>query len=165
MKAVSLAVFSLLGLGSGIGMADDRLPETSFFTGVYERVGKDAAESPGLIDDLVRIVPASEGWGLMLYPCAAEPGGEATETAEKATDWPLELRAFGHNEVPNILYAADDAADGTEGAGNLWCQYFSDHGNYPIFNCRSQKRGTFTLWPITDERMEACMSAAGQPHL
>src|SRR5690606_5711803 len=93
----------LLALAATAAGAEDRYPDSAFFTGVYERVGRDAQSPPGLIDDLLRIDPAAEGWGLRVSRCIAvdEPG------------WPLDLRHSGYDEVPNIL-------EGRDGPFGLW---------------------------------------------
>lgn len=138
MRALPL----LLALAATAAGAEDRYPDTSFFTGVYERVGRDAQSPPGLIDDLLRIEPAAEGWGLRVSRCAAldEPG------------WPLDLRHSGYDEVPNIL-------EGRDGPFGLWCQYFTDHSNYPILTCGSETGARFTLWAVTDDRAAECGAA------
>ncbi|MBJ2150863.1 hypothetical protein [Paracoccus sp. IB05] len=129
-----------------MAQAETLRPDTSFFTGVYERVGRSGAEAPALIDDLVRIAPFEGAWALDVFPCAtgAEQGA------------PIRLSPSEFNEVPNIV-------EGKAGRFGLWCQYFTDHSNYPILTCQSETGARFTLWPITDERMTACMTAAGQP--
>lgn len=119
------------------GPADAPPPE--FFTGVFERVGRDASDPPGLINDLLRITPTAEGWGLSLRPCDAVEG----------QDWPLELRHTSFGEVPNIL-------EGKQGETGLWCQYFTDHSNYPVLTCASDQGARFTLWAVTDAREAAC---------
>ncbi|WP_157970886.1 hypothetical protein [Pseudogemmobacter bohemicus] len=143
--AFRLAALALV-LVSGAAAAEERRPDPSYFTGVYERVGRSGAEIPALIDDLVRIAPTPEGWGLLLYSCAGgmQPDG-----------WPIEFRPDEYGEVPNILAAKD-------GPFALWCQYFNDHSNYPILPCQSDMGAQFTLWPVTDERMTACLKAAGE---
>lgn len=132
----------LLALAATAAGAEDRYPDTSFFTGVYERVGRDEQSPPGLIDDLLRIEPAAEGWGLRISRCAAldEPG------------WPLDLRHSEYDEVPNIL-------EGRDGSFGLWCQYFTDHSNYPILTCGSEMGARFTLWAVTDDRAAECGAA------
>ena len=88
----------------------------------------------------MRIRPTAQGWGLLVSRCDGREG----------PGWPLELRPSVHDEVPNIL----------EGAG-LWCQYFSDHGNYPIVTCAAADGVRFTLWAVTDDRAAGC--GAGLP--
>lgn len=129
----------LLVLAATAAGAEDRYPDTSFFTGVYERVGRDGNHPPGLIDDLMRIQPTTRGWGLLLNRC--DGPGELS--------WPLELRPSTYDEVPNILEAGGSPPD-------LWCQYFTDHSNYPILTCEAASGARFTLWAVTDERAAAC---------
>lgn len=142
MKAVMLAMPLLIF--AAVAQAESIRPDTGFFTGVYERVGRSGAAPPGLIDDLVRIAPAEGVWALDLSPCVTVPEPDAT----------IRLAPSGYEEVPNIL-------EGKAGPFGLWCQYFVDHSNYPILSCQSEMGARFTLWPITDARMTACMTAAG----
>lgn len=128
-----------------MAQAETIRPDTSFFTGVYERVGRSGAEAPALIDDLVRIAPVKGIWALDVVPCATGADHDA----------PIRLNPSGYDEVPNLVV-------GKAGSFGLWCQYFTDHSNYPILTCQSETGARFTLWPITDERVAACKTAAGQ---
>lgn len=139
-------VFAAAFLTCGaMAQAETIRPDTSFFTGVYERVGRSGAEVPALIDDLVRITPVDGTWALDVFPCATVADQDA----------PIRLNPLDFGEVPNIL-------EGQAGPSGLWCQYFTDHSNYPILTCQSEMGARFTLWPITDERLTVCMMAAGQ---
>ena len=118
--------------------AEGQLPPPDYFTGVYERVGRSGGDAPVLVDDLVRLIPAPGGEGLILRPCAA--GG---------TEVSLRPESFG--DVSNLLSTP---------AGQDWlgCQYFNDMDNYPILNCHDGRGGRITLWPAND-RETACGAA------
>ncbi|NGM46832.1 hypothetical protein G5B31_14945 [Rhodobacter sp. SGA-6-6] len=133
----------VLTLCAGAAGAEGR-PDPSFFTGIYERVGRDGTDPPGLLDDLLRIQPTVQGWGLLVTRC--DGPGELS--------WPLELRPSSYDEVPNILVAGGGPPD-------LWCQYFTDHSNYPILTCEAASGARFTLWAVTDDRAADC--GAGLP--
>lgn len=123
----------------GLPGAPEGVPPPSFFAGVFERVGRDASDPPGLINDLLRITPTTDGWGLNLNRCDGSDGD----------GWPIELRHSLYDEVPNIL-------EGKLGATGIWCQYFTDHSNYPVLTCASELGARFTLWAVTDDRTQAC---------
>ncbi|GAB1363611.1 hypothetical protein MASR1M32_28470 [Rhodobacter sp.] len=141
--ALALALALALCSGSA-ALAEQSYPDLSYFTGVYERVGRDAGTPPALINDLLRITPAADGKGLTVRSCdpLAHEG------------WPLELRPGEFDEVPNIL-------EGKDGPFGFWCQFFNDHSNYPVLTCASQMGARFTLWAITDDRAADC--SAGLP--
>lgn len=130
----------LLLLCASPAVAEQTRPDPSYFTGVYERVGRNAASPPGLINDLVRITPAATGWGFVMQDCAvpADPGAA------------LDMRPSGYDEVPNIV-------EGKDGPFQVWCQYFNDHSNYPILTCASDMGARYTLWAVTDARATSCM--------
>lgn len=117
--------------------AEDFYPETNYFTGIYQRVGRSAGDAPGLVNDLVRIDPAAEGWGLELRGCT---------TPDAA---PLDLRRDTIGEVLNVLVAK-------EGQSWLVCQFFNDAGNYPILNCESETGTRFTLWALSEASPSDC---------
>lgn len=133
-----LVVLVLVLSAHGVA-AEEQRPDPSYFTGVYERVGRDAASPPGLIDDLLRIEPAAEGWGIVVRSCTA-----LAEPVEQ-----MELRPGEYDEVPNMI-------EGQSGPFAVWCQYFNDHSNYPILTCASEMGARFTLWAVTDERAASC---------
>ena len=142
----SLSLLRFAGaLGSGLlfcapmAAAEDGVPDPSYFTGVYERVGRDAEDPPGLINDHLRITPANDGWGLVVSGCDGGP----------QEGWPIELRRSGMDEVPNIV-------EGRDGPFAFWCQYFNDHSNYPVLTCASEMGARFTLWAVTDRLEERC---------
>jgi hypothetical protein len=91
------------------------------------------------MDDLLYIRPTAEGWGLLVSRC----DGVSEITG------PIELRPSVYAEVTNLLEGIDDPH-------GLWCQYFTDHSNYPVLTCATEMGGRFTLWAVTDERAAAC---------
>ena len=125
-------VLALL-LSAGAAMA--QTPPADYFTGVYERIGRDDATPPGVVNDLVRLSPAKAG--LALSVC-----GEAADTP------PVLLVFDRFGDVGNLLSTP-------EGADWLGCQYFNDMDNYPMLNCHDGKGGRFTLWPV-NERAADC---------
>ncbi|MDQ2066605.1 hypothetical protein Q9295_09480 [Xinfangfangia sp. CPCC 101601] len=101
MNRAGLAMMALLSGVTGPARAEDSLPDPAFFSGVYQRVGRDAAMPPGLLNDLVRIEPAAQGWGLVVRSCGAETADE--------TDLPMPLQVSTFTEVRNILEPANEA--------------------------------------------------------
>jgi hypothetical protein len=114
---------------------DDRhVPPPDYFTGVYERVGRDGATPPGLVNDFVRLAPDDLG-GLMLWTCG--PGRQA-EPIHTTT---LRFDRFG--DVANLLSTPE---------GDTWigCQFFNTMDNYAALLCEEGTGGRFTLWPADD---------------
>ena len=129
--ALALAALLLLSFAAGAGLAE--APPAEYFTGVYERVGRDGAVPPGLLNDVVRIDPA--------------PGGLAVSACGAAAGAPLYLLRFdSFGDVQNLL-----VSQGDEGAA-LWCLYGNDGDNYPLLTCASDGPGgaKFLLWPEPD---------------
>ncbi len=104
-------------------------PVIDYFTGLYERIGRDAEGK--LLQGFVRL--DVEGATLQLSQCPSS--GLAP---------PLTLAYDDTFETPNFL-------SGREGPFQLACQYFNDSQNYPILNCRSDGGAVFTLWPMGSE--------------
>lgn len=130
-SAVRVSTLLLAIALPGAAMAEERVPDPSYFTGIYERVGRTAGNEPQLLDDRVRLRPDPEGQGLLMTVCAPD-GAPGTE--------PLLLRWDDFGEVPNLLSAGDGAAD-------LYCQWFNDAGNYPLILCATgDQRGRYALW-------------------
>lgn len=129
----------VLALCAGAAGAEG-LPPPDYFAGLYQRVGRSGEADPVPVDDLVRLIPAPDGKGLILRPCAAGEGEIA-------------LRQDRFGDVSNLLSTP-------EGQDWLGCQYFNDMDNYPILNCQDGEGGLLTLWPAND-RAEAC-DAAGR---
>jgi hypothetical protein len=101
------------------------IPSPEYFTGLYERVGRD--DAGGLVNDLVRLDP--QGEALLLSSCNAQ--GEPLSVT---------LRFEPMFEVENIL-------SGSLGQSTLWCQFHNDGQNYAILNCATDAGARFTLWP------------------
>lgn len=132
---------ALLALMPGMAMADGERPPAEYFTGVYERVGRTADAEPGLLNDLVRLAPDPQGQGLLMTICAPEGAPGTT---------PLLLRWDEFGDLANLLSA-------DEGGAGLYCQYFSDAGNYPVIACGTGNGvGRYTLWAVTDDRAAGC---------
>jgi hypothetical protein len=102
------------------------IPSPDYFTGLYERIGRDDAGGP--VNDLVRLDP--QGDALALSSCPG-PGKPLSVT----------LRFDAMFEVDNFL-------SGPFGQGTLWCQFHNDGQNYAILHCATEGSGRFTLWPL-----------------
>ncbi|MCB6177443.1 hypothetical protein LHP98_04775 [Rhodobacter sp. Har01] len=124
----TLAAALALASGAGAAMAEGTPPE--YFTGVYERVGRDGATPPGLLNDLVRMNPVPGG--LAVTPCA--------EGAEPL--FVLGFETFG--DIQNLLVARQSMT-----VVDLWCLYGNNGANYPLLTCASGISGgtKFMLWP------------------
>jgi hypothetical protein len=109
-------------LTAGAALAEAPPPE--YFTGVYERIGRDG--SGRMVNDVVRIDPG-EG-GLVLRVCGAGAG----QVPER-----LAFDTFG--DVQNLL-----TGDG------LWCLFSNNGDNYPLLNCAGDGAARATLWPEPD---------------
>ncbi|MFZ1468275.1 MAG: hypothetical protein WAT09_04765 [Paracoccaceae bacterium] len=138
MRALVAGAVFAAGLGSGLGARADETdslqsfdwPPADYFTGVYERVGRDAATPPGLVNDLVRLDP--KGDRLSMTVC----GGGA--------DQPPYLLAFDTiGDVSNLLTGGPDQ-------DRLWCLYGNDGDNYPLLTCAGETGSKFMLWPQPD---------------
>lgn len=135
MRAGSAFAAALLGLTPALAKADRYLPEPDYFTGVYERVGRDGSSPPKLINETVWISPNPTG-GLTVAPCVA--GGEAA--------FPLKFTELF--EATNLLSNNDDA-------NLIGCQFFNNMDNYPILTCFQGRQGRFTLWPQPEAKCPA----------
>ncbi len=124
MRAVALLL-----LTAGAALAEGPPPE--YFTGTYERVGRDAAAPPGLLNDVVRLDPVQGG--LALTVCGDGPA--------KGPPPVLAFDAVG--DVQNLLHGRDAASD-------LWCLYGNNGDNYPLLTCTSESGARFLLWPEPD---------------
>jgi hypothetical protein len=120
--ALSLTLAMLL---PGPVLADR--PSLEYFTGLYERVGRDAAGK--LLNDFVRLDASGDSLAMTICP-----------TTPSELTGPFTLRYSDASEVENFV-------SGKEGPFELWCQYFNDSQNYPILNCSSDGGALFTLWP------------------
>ena len=129
MKGWPLMVMALMPLPL---WAEVNRPDISYFTGPYERVGRDATGA--LLSDMVRLDPV-DAQSVVMTVCSGDLA-------------PVVLRYDNMFEVANFLSAV---LDGEETA----CQYFNDSQNYPILNCFAAGNARFTLWP-TPERERSC---------
>ncbi len=119
---------AVLALCAGAAQAEG--PPADYFTGVYQRVGRDSATPPGLVNDVVRLDPAPGG--LALTVCGAGSG---------QTPFILAFDQIG--DVTNLLW-------GGEGEDELWCLYGNNGDNYPLLTCSSTNESRVTLWPEPD---------------
>ena len=133
MRAAGAVALGLAAAAVAPGPVRAEGPPPEYFTGVYERVGRDDAAPPGLLNDRVRIDPVEGG----LAVSACKTGGEPL--------FVLEFQAFG--DVTNLLVSRP----GRPGP-DLWCLYGNNGDNYPLLTCASgDGTGTrFTLWPAPD---------------
>ncbi len=118
-----MKVMAALLLTAGGALAEAPPPE--YFTGVYERIGRDG--SGRLVNDVVRIDPG-EG-GLALRVCGAG-AGQVPEL--------LAFDTFG--DVQNLLVS-----------DRLWCLFSNNGDNYPLLNCAGTGAERATLWPEPDQ--------------
>jgi len=130
---VSLAVAAVLAVGVGLGAARAEGPPPGYFTGVYERVGRDSATPPGLLNERVRIDPVKGGLAVTSCQAGAKPL------------FVLTFQELG--DVKNLLVARPD-----QPGVDLWCLYGNNGDNYPLLTCASGSgSGTkFMLWPAPD---------------
>lgn len=104
-------------------LAKPGTPGPAYFSGIYERVGRDAGGV--LQNDLMQIAPA--GNGVTLRACT----GDAV------------AMSFGPAfEIVNLM-------TGAQGADAYDCLFHNNGYNRPILTCRSQAGAAFTLWPTT----------------
>lgn len=109
------------------GPAVAQVSPADFFTGLYERVGRDDSGAP--INDLVRLDPVGEGFQLLLCPIAdGAPPLIALEFAQ--------------------AFESDNFLAGPSEAPALYCQFNMDPQNYAILNCSNTTGALFTLWPV-----------------
>ncbi len=124
MRAVALLL-----LTGGVALAEGPPPE--YFTGTYERVGRDGAAVPGLLNDVVRLDPVDGGLALTVCGDGPQEGP------------PLVLAFDETGDVTNLL-------QGKDGPFELWCLYANDGDNYPLLTCTSDGGARFLLWPEPD---------------
>ncbi len=101
------------------------------FVGTYERVGRDAATPPGLVDDKVFI--AAEGDGLSLRQC----GAGLAQT-------PVQFEFVQLGDITNLLHAA-------AGPSEMWCLYHNNGDNMLILTCTTPEGARLTYWPKLDQ--------------
>ncbi len=124
------AVVIALAVGLGFTMpARADLPPLDYFTGYYERVGRDAEGK--LMEGYVHLNAVGDALQLAECPLSAlEP--------------PMSLAYDNTFETPNFI-------SGRKGPFRMACQFFNDSQNYPILNCWSDGGALFTLWPRGSE--------------
>jgi hypothetical protein len=110
-------------------VAGPGVPGPDYFTGTYDRVGRDAAAVPGLVDDHLRIAPDGPN-GLRLTGCGGEVGR-------------LVFAPF--SEIENLMEGVIDAKP-------VWCLFHNNGDNYPILTCSGDPANglRLTLWPADD---------------
>lgn len=129
MIKFSSAIFFLMLAGAAL--AKPGTPGPAYFSGIYERVGRDA--SGALLNDLMQIQPA--GNSVDLTACT----GDAVQMN------------FGPAfEIVNLM-------TGSQGADAYDCLFHNNGYSRPILTCRSEKGAAFTLWPTTAQTL-ACTS-------
>lgn len=121
MTAVVRLAVILAGL-AGAATAGPGVPGPDWFTGVYERVGRDAGQAA--LDDRVRLAP--EGVDLRMTACTGP-------------DLRIHFDPYGLRE--NALVAG-------QGAAALSCLFHNDGYSRPVITCRSEQGQRFTLWPV-----------------
>jgi len=109
-------------------LAKPGTPGPAYFSGIYERVGRDARGVPQ--NDLMQIAPA--GNGVTMTACA----GKAV------------AMSFGPAfEIVNLM-------TGAQGADKYDCLFHNNGYNRAILTCRSQGGAAFTLWPTTAQTLD-----------
>lgn len=122
-----------LALLTSPAFAGPGVPGAAYFAGTYERVGRDSATPPAIVDDRVTITP--RGTGLRLEDCA----GRDTR-----------MIFFPTMDGENVILGQTDGAD-------FACLFHNNGLNRPILTCRAEAGGVFTLWPLsTDTAPLAC---------
>ncbi len=112
-------------------LAKPGTPGPAYFSGIYERVGRDAGGA--LHSDLMQIEPA--GTGVTLTACTGD----------------VVTLSFGPAfEIVNLM-------TGAQGAEDYDCLFHNNGYNRAILTCRSQGGAAFTLWP-TEAKTLGCNS-------
>lgn len=121
MRGLALALFI-----AGPALAGPGVPGPDYFSGTYQRVGRDGATPPALIDDLVRIVPLRTSVELTF--CEGPP------------------IALGFN----ASFEQENLMVGPSMGGGVECLFHNNGFNLPILTCRVQDGARFTLWRLAD---------------
>lgn len=116
---------------AGVAGAKPGTPGPAYFSGIYERVGRDAAGV--LQNDLMQIVPA--GNSLNLSACNGDK---------------VQMNFGPAFEIVNLM-------TGAQGPDDYDCLFHNNGYNRAILTCRSQGGAAFTLWP-TDATTLGCNS-------
>lgn len=120
-----------LCLIAGVAGAKPGTPGPAYFSGIYDRVGRDAGGS--LQNDQMQIEPA--GQGVHLIACTKEM---------------VQMNFGPAFEIVNLM-------TGTQGADEVDCLFHNNGYGRPILTCRSQGGAAFTLWPTTAKSLD-CQS-------
>lgn len=121
MRGAAAIAVLLMAQASVPVMAKPGTPGPAWFTGVFERVGRDA--SGGLLDDQVSVRPYGDG--LEIVAC----GGQDS------------ILSFGPAfEIVNLL-------SGSRGQAAMECLFHNNGYMRPILTCRADDGAAFTLWP------------------
>lgn len=123
------ASFALIFLAClpAIGSAGPGVPGPAYFAGTYQRVGRDSAAPPVLVDDEVKI--SVRGAGLRLEDC-------------RGTD--TQMVFFPTMDGENVILGRADGAE-------FICLFHNNGQNRPILTCEADAGGRFTLWPVATE--------------
>jgi hypothetical protein len=116
-----------LCLMAGMAAAKPGTPGPSYFSGVYERIGRSSTDA--LQNDQISIAPL--GQLLTLTPCQGDQI----------------IMAFGPAfEINNLMTGAQSGL-------RVECLFHNNGYNRPILTCRMEDNTAFTLWPTKDKTM------------
>lgn len=112
-------------------------PGPDYFSGTYERIGRDGATPAGLVNDLVTIRPA--GRSVTISGCAG----------------PDLVLGFGPAfEIVNLM-------SGERAGVRVDCLFHNNGYNRPVLTCRGEDGATFTLWPAEGVPLDAPLGCDG----
>jgi hypothetical protein len=117
----------LLALVAGVAEAKPGTPGPPYFSGVYERVGRDA--SAALLNDQVLFSPL--GQGVVIRACLGAP---------------LRMGFGPAFEINNLMTGARDGVA-------VECLFHNNGYNRPILTCRGKDGTAFTLWPTEAQEL------------
>ena len=123
------AIFFLMLAGAAL--AKPGTPGPAYFSGIYERIGRDA--SGAMLNDLMQIQPA--GNSVDLTAC---------------TGVVVQMNFGPAFEIVNLM-------TGSQGADAYDCLFHNNGYGRPILTCRSAAGSAFTLWP-TEAKILGCNS-------
>jgi hypothetical protein len=114
----------------GQAMAKPGTPGAEWFTGSYDRVGRDAAGE--LLNDQVSIAPYGDG--LQIAACSGRDS----------------VLSFGPVfEIVNLL-------SGNRGQAQIACLFHNNGYARPILTCQTEDGAAFTLWPMAAGNPQGC---------
>ena len=129
MKIAAACALLMIAL-VGQALAKVGTPGPAWFTGTYERVGRDG--SGALLNDEVGLAPLGDG--LQIMAC----GGQDS------------VLSFGPAfEIVNLL-------SGSRGQVPMDCLFHTDGHSRPILTCRAKDGASFTLWPLPNDTAPSC---------